>query len=49
MQIGIHVVIVDDQRQDIVSCSSAAAECHALSQAAKEMVWLIKLLNDLKV
>ena len=49
MFLGDSLISWRSQKQDTVSCSSAEAEYRALSQASKEMVWLIKLVNDLKV
>ena len=49
MFLGDSLISWRSTKQDTVSCSSAEAEYRALSNSSKEMVWLIKLLNDLKV
>lgn len=49
MFLGGSLIPWRSKKHDTVSCYSAEAEYQALSQAAKEMVKLIKRLNDLKV
>ena len=49
MFLGDSLISWRSKKQDTVSCSSAEAEYRALNSASKEMIWLIKLMNDLKV
>ena len=49
MFLGDSLISWRSKKQDTVSCSSAEAEYRALNSASKEMIWLIKLLNDLKI
>lgn len=49
MFLGDSLISWRSNKQDTVSCSSAEAEYGALSSASKEMVWLIKLMNNLQV
>ena len=49
MFLGDSLISWRSKKQDIVSCSSAEAEYRALNSASMEMIWLIKLMHDLKV
>lgn len=49
MFLGDSLISWRSKKQDVVSCSFAEAEYRALSQASKELVWLIKLIQDFKV
>ena len=49
MFLGDSLISWRSKKQDTVSCSSAEAEYRALNSTSKEMIWLIKLMNDLKV
>lgn len=49
MFIGESLVSWKSKKQDTVSCSTAEAEFRAMSLATKEMIWLSRILTDLKI
>ena len=49
MFVGDSLVTWRSKKQDTVSCSSAEAEYRAMCSATKEMMWIDKVLNDLRI
>ena len=49
MFVGDSLVSWKSKKQDTVSCSSAEAEYRAMCMATKEMIWVVKVLTDLRL
>lgn len=49
MFVGDSLVSWKSKKQDTVSCSSAEAEYRAMCMATKEIIWVVKVLTDLRL
>jgi hypothetical protein len=46
---GDHVLLWKSNKQDTISLSSAEAECKALSDLSREIVWISSLINEINI